>query len=521
MRRCFSLVPALSLALSSVLGVAPASAQRAPVACANLKLRPPAHTSIVRAELVPAGTFTPPVPNMFGPPTDYSTLPAFCRVVGSIKPTTDSDVRFELWLPAAGWNGTFLQTGNGGAAGLIDYGSMATPLSRGFAFTNTDTGHEGTPDDFSWVVGHPERFTDFAYRAVHELTVVGKALTAEHYGRAPVKAFWEGCSTGGRQGLMEAQRYPEDYDAIIAGAPASNWTPLMALGVLIQRTVSGPDGLSAESLTLLHESALAQCDALDGVKDRVITDPTRCAFTPASIRCAPGVASGCLSAGAVAAAERIYRGVVTRDGTVRIPGTGPGSEPLWGAYAGPFQIGSNYFRYVVARDPQWTPARFDVDADLARAGQLQVAAPDAMNPDLGRFFARGGKLLTYHGTTDGLIPYGNSVNYYESVVAKLGKEKVERSARLYLVPGMDHCFDGEGAFVIDWLRALDEWAKSGTAPDAVPARHPAQVAARPSGAAPAVASKAFTRPVCPYPKMAKYTGSGDTADASNFACAMP
>lgn len=280
MRRCFSLVPALSLALSSVLGVAPASAQRAPVACANLKLRPPAHTSIVRAELVPAGTFTPPVPNMFGPPTDYSTLPAFCRVVGSIKPTTDSDVRFELWLPAAGWNGTFLQTGNGGAAGLIDYGSMATPLSRGFAVTNTDTGHEGTPDDFSWVVGHPERFTDFAYRAVHELTVVGKALTAEHYGRAPVKAFWEGCSTGGRQGLMEAQRYPEDYDAIIAGAPASNWTPLMALGVLIQRTVSGPDGLSAESLTLLHESALAQCDALDGVKDRVITDPTRCAFTP-------------------------------------------------------------------------------------------------------------------------------------------------------------------------------------------------------------------------------------------------
>lgn len=504
-----------------LIGLALAGSNRPSVAldCEALKSVAVAHTEITSAETVAAGAFTLAAPE-FGPSPDFSKLPAFCRVTGSIHPSADSDIRFELWLPKQGWNGKFLQTGNGGAAGSIIRGSLAEPLSRGYAVANTDTGHQGGPGDFAWAVGHPEKMTDYAYRAVHELTVVGKSITETAYRKAPARSYWVGCSTGGRQGLKEAQRYPEDYNAIIAGAPASNWSPLLSLSILIQRNLTGPSGLAVDKLAVLTQAALRQCDAADGLKDHIISDPAKCAFDPATVQCQGGNTQQCLSASEVAAARRIYRGVVNKSGQTLIPGTGPASELHWATYVSPhFRIGTNYFRNVVAHDPNWDPATFDVDVDVLRMEKVDAGALDAMNPDLRQFFAHGGKLITYHGTTDGIIPFGNSVNYYRSLVAKLGQDNVSNSARLYLVPGMEHCWGGEGAFVIDWLSALENWVENGKAPGALRGAHPAVVPGAPG--APPAPSKPFTRPVCAYPRVAKYNGTGDTADAANFACVSP
>jgi feruloyl esterase len=509
-----SLIPLIVLLFGA------AAAAKTPLQCEQLASFPVPRTTIESAAVVAAGAFESPAPGQPGAPAgDFSTLPAFCRVTGSIQPSPDSDIRFELWLPAEGWNGKFLQTGNGGAAGAIVYGSLAEPLSRGYAVANTDTGHQGGGGDFAWAVGHPEKLIDYQYRAVHELTIVGKAITEARYGQPAEKAYWDGCSTGGRQGLKEAQRYPEDYDAIIAGAPASNWSALMSLSVLIQRNL-GPGGLGIDKLGMLEGAALAACDATDGVSDRVIGEPGQCGFDPASLQCDNGDSGQCLTATEVAAAKRIYAGVVDSSGEVLMPGTGPGSELLWAAYASPqFSIGTNYFRNVVMKDTSWDPATFDVDEDLAAAERVDAGATKAMDPDLSAFIARGGKLITYHGTADGLIPYGNSVNYYESVVRKLGAEKVEDNVKLYLVPGMSHCSGGEGAFDIDWLTALERWDGQGETPEALPAAHPAAVPGPPG--APPTPSRPFTRPVCPYPQVAKYKGSGDVDDAANFECAEP
>lgn len=475
------------------------------------------HTSIDRIEAVAAGTFQPPTPD-FPFPVDYSKLPEFCRVAGSIHPSADSDIRFELWLPVSGWNGKFMQTGNGGAAGGIVYGSLMEPLMRGYAVANTDTGHQGAMGDFSWAPGHPEKYTDYAYRAVHELTVAGKAITTAYYGQAPQKSYWSGCSTGGRQGLMEAQRYPDDYDAILAGAPANNWEPLISLNTLIQRELTRPDGLGVDKLELLKKSAVEACDAEDGVKDGVIGEPARCRFDPGSLQCKEGETSACLTASEVASARRIYAGIVDKTGKVHIPGTGPGSESQWAVFASPdFGIGDSYFRNLVARDPNWNLLDFDVDKDMARMVEVDNGASRAMDPDLRKFFAHDGKLLLYHGMADGMIPYGNTVNYYKSVVDMIGEEQTQDKIRLYLAPGMEHCAGGDGACIIDWLTAMENWEEHGETPGAIPASHPAVT----MGAQGPVPGEAFTRPVCPYPQVAKYNGSGNTDDAGSFSCVAP
>jgi len=254
------------------------------------------------------------------------------------------------------------------------------------------------------------------------------------------------------------------------------------------------------------------------VADRVIGDGRACTFDPAAAQCTAGQSEGCLTPTETAAAKRIYSGVVTKSGEVLMPGTGPASEALWGLYASPqFSIGTNYFRNVVARDANWDPSAFDVDADVARAEAQDAGAAKAMDPDLSAFVASGGKLLLYHGTADGLIPYGNTVNYYDSVVKKLGADAVRDHVALYLVPGMSHCAGGEGASDIDWIGALERFDASG-ARGSLAARHPIAPAGAfggPTGTTP------FTRPVCAYPQIAKYKGQGDQADASNWDCAAP
>ena len=474
-----------------------------------------ANTTITTAESVAAGAYKPPGPEFPGQSGNYARLPAFCRIAGSIRPTANSDIRFELWLPASNWNGKFMQTGNGGSAGSIVYSSLADPLQRGYAVANTDTGHQVGGSDFAWGTQYPEKLTDFAYRAVHELTVTGKALTAKRYGRAPDKSYWLGCSTGGRQGLKEAQRYPEDYDGIVAGAPASNWMALMGLSIVIQRNL-GPGALGMDKLSLLKEAAIAACDADDGVKDRVIGRPAQCKFTPASLQCRDGQTTQCLSNTEVAAAERIYRGVVSGNVT-RMPGTGPGSEALWAAYASPgFSIGTNFYRQLVIKQPEWTPAMFNADTDVDKAEALDRGAIVAMDPDLSAFFKRGGKLITYHGSTDGLISYGNSVNYYQNVVAKLGEQMTREHMRFYLVNSMEHCSGGEGASQIDWLTPMEQWVEQGKAPATLLGTHQPPPPGIPG--TPAAPGKPFTRPVCVYPEVTRYNNQGDVNDAASFSC---
>jgi feruloyl esterase len=480
-----------------------------PTACADLGAVKIPATTITKAETVPAGVFVPP-----GPPPpqlsvrpDYKTLPAFCRVAASIKPTSDSNIRFEVWLPVEGWNGKFMGTGNGGAAGFIFYWNMTEPLARGYAVANTDTGHEGTIDDRSFAMGHPEKYRDFGWRAVHEMTVASKAIVAAHYGTQSRRSYWNGCSTGGRQGLKEAQRFPEDYDGVIAGAPAAHVSGQVSYSILVQRLLTDPKSpLPPAKLPLLKEAAIAACDGKDGVADRVISEPGNCTFDPASIQCKTGDSSNCLTPAEVAAARRIYAGVVNpRTGEHVVPGPGFGSEPSAGQFASNFSIGTSHMRYAVLEKPDWDPFTFDFDADVEKIRAADGGTADAMNPDISAFAARGGKLLLYHGTTDGLVPYLNTVNYYQSVEAKLGSKVTRDHARLFLVPGMDHCRGGEGAFAIDYIGTLERWVEAGEAPDRMLARRP------PGGTQ-------FTRLVCAYPQVPRYKGAGGNTDAANWEC---
>ena len=477
--------------------------------CQGLLKVPLAHGTVSTSESVKAGTFEPPIPDPPGaPPTHYSQLPDFCRVSGALAPSADSHILFELWLPQSGWNGHFLQVGNGGAAGSIIYSALAAGLQKGYAVTNTDTGHSGGVGEFAWAVGHPEKLTDYAYRAVHEVTLAARALTTTFYRHSPDKSFWNGCSTGGRQGLMEALRYPEDYDAIVAGAPANNFGPLMALSIQVIRNVGVPGGLPVSKLSLLKEAAIAQCDANDGVVDRVIGEPARCRFDPGTLACKGAEEAGCLTQAEVSAARNVYVGVVGKSGKAFFPGTGVGSELAWGFYASPrFPIGSNFFQAVGTGDPNWAPANFDADRDVPR---LQAKSVDiaATSPDLSAYLGRGGKLMLYHGTTDGLIPYQNTESYYKGLVSQLGASARANQVRFFTVPGMDHCAGGEGAFVVDWLGAMERWEVSSVAPEVLSGSRPPTV-------------QPFTRPVCAYPKSARYLGSGNTSDAAHWSCAAP
>lgn len=501
---------------AAVFAASSAGAATDPVDCAGLTSLAVTKTTIAAAESVAPGAFVPPAVGFQPFTPDWSKLPGFCRVTGSIRPTEQSDIRFELWLPTGAWNGKFMQVGNGAAAGSMAYFAMVEPLSRGYAVAHTDTGHRGEGGDFSWAAGEPEKLTDYRYRAVRELTVAGKSMTGAHYGKPPEKSYFVGCSTGGRQGLLEAQRYPGDYDGIIAGAPANHWSRLMALSIVIERNL-GDGGLAVEKLGLLTQGALAGCDALDGVQDQVISRHGQCPFDPANLLCGAESAEACLDAGEVAAARRIYAGLTGRDGEVLYPGTGPGSEALWAFYASPFfKLGSSYFRHVVLADPAWDVSDFSPERDLERAEQADAGTMNATDPDLSGFIAGGGKLLMYHGTADGLIPYRGTVDYYERVVSALGREAAEDHVKLYLVPGMGHCSGGNGAWMVDWITALESWVEEGREPGALDGIHPAAESVPPGGRQ----GGSFSRPVCPYPRFAEFEG-GDETDAASFECAAP
>ncbi|MET0163861.1 MAG: tannase/feruloyl esterase family alpha/beta hydrolase [Vicinamibacterales bacterium] len=493
-------------------GSAAGEGERAPVACDSLADLALPGAKVTLAQRVAPGAFKAPPPPP-GPPVevDYGALPAFCRVAATAAPTPDSVIKFEVWLPVEGWNGKLVTVGNGGFSGAIWYFEMARPLMRGYAVAGSDTGHEGGPADISFAVGHPEKLVDFAWRAVHETTVKGKAIVAANYAKPASRSYWVGCSTGGRQGLKAAQRFPDDFDGIAAGAPANNWVPLMAYGAQVQRVLTDPAvGLAPPQLAMLKEAAIAACDARDDVTDRVVEDPRSCTFDPGTLACTAGKSSGCLTPRQVEAARSLYGGVVSpRTKEKILPGPAPGGELQWQAYApGVFPIADNYWRDYVMADPAWTVAKLDVDADVARGKTVDTAEVAATDPNLKPFVASGGKLLLWHGWTDGLIPAQNTIDYYESALAATGADQSKDSVRLFMVPGVDHCSGGEGTFVVDALGVIDTWVESGKPPERIVARRPLDGGA------------VRTRPLCPYPQVARYRGQGSTDDASNFAC-MP
>lgn len=497
--------------------------------CSDLSKITIAHTTIKGADTVPGGTFQPPEG------AAVHDLPEICRVTGAIQPTNDSDIQFEVWMPAKGWNGKFQGIGNGGFAGSIGYTAMANAVAHGYATAGTDTGHHAGGTDASWAMGHPEKIVDFGYRAIHETTDKAKTIIRAYYGDGPKHSYFSSCSNGGRQALMEAQRFPADYDGIIAGAPANYWTHLLTAAIWdMQATLADPASyIPAKKLPAIEAATLGACDALDGVKDGVIDDPSKCHIDTAKLVCSGAESDNCLTAAQAEALKKIYEGAHDSKGRQVFPGFSPGGETGlggWGLWiTGParekslqYAFGTNFFEYMVYENPSWDFKTFTVDHDMKLADDKVAQRLNATNADLTPFRKRGGKLILYHGWSDAAIPPQNTVDYYRSVVAKMGAKDSSSFVRLFMVPGMQHCGGGPGPSSFGQLsvaqadpehdldRALERWVEEGVAPEQV-------IASKYKGSNPA-SGVVRTRPLCAWPKVAHWNGTGSTDEAANFAC---
>jgi feruloyl esterase len=465
------------------------------------------NTTVVLAQVVAAGTFIPP--GAANAARRATSLPAFCRVALRIAPSSDSDIRSEIWLPVSGWNGKFLQVGNGAWGGSIQYGALGEALSRGYAASSTDTGHTGT--DASFAMGHPEKLIDFGYRAVHETAAQGHATVTALYGVRPRLSYFNGCSGGGRMSFMEAQRFPGDFDGIIAGAPGYNRTDVafQTLGMAQATHVSPESFIPAGKYSALHRAALDKCDALDGLKDGLIADPTRCQFDPAALECKGRDEPGCLTKAQVVSARRIYAPVIDPKTRAQISnGLERGSELQWGSVAGnePHSMYNDLLRFVVMKDRNWDFRTLDVSRQLELARKADNGVLSATSTELTPFVSRGGKLLIYHGWADQNIPPRESVSYYNGLVKTMGKERVGDAIRLFMVPGMGHCGGGDGPNEFDMLAVLEHWREEGRAPSEI-------LASQMNGG-----HLSRTRPLCPYPEIAKFKGAGSIDRAENFVC---
>jgi feruloyl esterase len=482
---------------------------------AGLKL---ADTAITSAAVVAPGAFQVPgaADGKGGKgkgPNPYANLPSFCRVTATLTPSNDSDIKIEVWLPSTSWNGKYQAVGNGGWAGTISYTALATAVERGYATSSTDTGHVGGRGTFA--LDHPEKLIDYAYRSEHEMALKSKSVIETFYGSPIRYAYWVGCSTGGKQGLTEAQRYPNDFDGIVAGAPANYMIHLHAWSLWVYQAVhKTPNSfLETAHLQTLHAAALKACDALDAVTDGVIENPRKCKFDPAVTMCKAGATTDCLNADQVAAAKQIYSAATNpRNKAEVFPPLEPGSEMSWGILAGknPADVAADTFRFVMFKDPNWDAMKLNFDSDIAMADKIDNGLNNAINPDLSKFFGHKGKLLMYHGWNDQLIAPGNSINYYNSVAKKLGGvAKIDQSMRLFMVPGMNHCNGGDGPNTFDAVTLMEQWVEQGKAPEKMLASHSTQ------------GQVDRTRPLCAYPQTAVYNGSGSTNDAANFSCKLP
>jgi feruloyl esterase len=441
-----------------------------------------------------------------------------CRVDGVIG----TEIHFALWLPDT-WNGKFVMGGQGGYAGRMEsQAHEMQALQKGYAVAGTDTGHLGPagPTDGAWAMGHPERIANYGHAAVHRVTGIAKAAVKTRYGRAPEKSYFAGCSNGGREGLMSAQRYPADFDAIVAGAPAQDIRGIIAGFLQITRamypdpTQLGTPTVSMADLQALQKAVLATCDAADGLTDGVMTDPTACRFDITTVACKSGNQDGCLSEAEMAAVESITKGPML-DGKpyhVGFPYGAEGDPRGWAPWlvgkadaGGPgrpslaFGFGIDFLRFFVKQDPMWSYKAFTLSTFTDETRVLQ-ATLSPMDPDLSAFRARGGKLLMYHGWSDPALSPLMTTRYVDAVFAK--DPAARRDLKLFMLPGVLHCTDGPGPDRVDWLGALDAWATGGAAPEELTAGF----------------ATGGARKVCAYPKKAVYKGTGDGRSSDQFDC---
>ena len=489
------------------------SAQAYAATCESVATLSRPNTKVTSAVEVAAGAFAPPAPargGRGGAGNAFATLPAFCRVAATLTPSSDSDIKIEVWLPVSGWNGKYQAVGNGAWQGSIGYAAMAEALRRGYATSSTDTGHVGGSASFG--MGHPEKVIDFAYRSEHEMAVTSKAIIDAFYGSAPKFSYWTGCSAGGRQAMKEAQMFPADFDGIIAGSPGLDWSGRTAQAVRIAQAMQQNEQarLTPAKTQVLHSAVVAACDGLDGVKDGLIENPVACKFDPGVLVCKGGEEPACLTQAQVDTVRLIYSPIVDARTNLEIPGLAPGSELGWtdmGWSASARATGLDHYRYLVFADPQWDVQKFNGATDVARLREGASGAIDARDPNLKPFFDRGGKLIQYHGWSDPQITPLASVAYFNRVAAANGgASKVHASYRLFMAPGMAHCGGGEGPNDFDELTALEQWVEQGTAPDMITASHSRD------------GKVDRTRPLCPYPQVASYKGSGSIDEAANFVC---
>jgi feruloyl esterase len=518
-------------------------------ACEDLKKLNLDHVEITSATSVEAAPLKQSVGTPFKLPE--MTVPPHCEVAGVARPTSDSEIDFLLWLPPTStWNGKYMQFGNGGWAGTIQPVVLARPLALGYAISATDDGHRSTGmmPDASFAIGHPEKLIDFGYRAVHETVLASKAILRKYYGKPDGHDYFVGCSDGGREALMEAQRYPEDFDGILAGAPANHWTHLLAGALWNELALkSKPESaISPAKLPAIQKAALAQCDALDGVKDGVIEDPRTCHFNPSVLLCHGAETSECLTQPQIDAIAKVYSGPKdSATGEQIFPGWEPGAEADpdgWGLWIlGPIQsaFANTFFGQALHEDPKWDWHTADLSREVRLADEKAASILNSWNPDLRSFRAHGGKLIQYHGWEDAAIAPRDSINYYEQVRTFLGRypdprpnggAPIESFYRLFMVPGMQHCGGGQGPSNFgngytspesgipvdadhDIILALDRWVTQGIAPERIIAN--GTIGGDPNVG---VAGARLTRPLCVYPAVAHYKGQGDTNAAENFTC---
>ena len=474
---------------------------------ATLKL---ANAKVTSTHAVAAGHFLPPTATGGAAAKEFADLPAFCRVELTLTPSSDSDIKSEVWLPASGWNGKFQEVGNGAWAGSIQYAALADALRRGYAAASTDAGHTGT--DASFAMGHPEKLIDFGYRAVHETAVQSKATITNFYGTAPRLSYFNGCSGGGRMAFQEAQRFPADFDAVLAGAPGFNRVNQSVQMLMnAKATLDNPASMIPTSkYPVVHRAALDACDAQDGLKDGLISEPLSCRFDPKVTECKAGDAPTCLTSAQVEAARKIYAGVKNpKTGELIFPGLEPGSELNWTGPAGgtePLAVSGDLFKFVVFKDPNWDFRKFDLARDYDAVHKIDNLGLSPTSADLKPFVARGGKLLIYQGWADMNVAPKSTVDYYNRVIQTMGQKQVDESVRVFFAPGMAHCGGGEGPNVFDALTPLEQWRENGKAPTAILATHSTN------------GKVDRTRPLCPFPQVAQYKGSGSIDQAENFVC---
>jgi feruloyl esterase len=496
---------------------APAPGPAASRSCESLASLNLPNATITDARTVGAGGFRPPTPGgAAAPPAAtqaFTNLPAFCRVAATLTPTSDSDIKIEVWLPVSGWNGKFQAVGNGGWAGTIPYPAMSAALSAGYATAGTDTGHAGNSADFA--LGHPEKLIDLAYRSIHEMTVESKTIISDLYGTPARLSYYNGCSQGGRQGLAAAQKYPDDFNAIVAGAAAWNSMAMHGARTMLNLIVNKDQDsvIPPSKYSMIHDAVLNACDASDGVKDGVIENPAKCHFDYVKLLCKAGDGADCLTKGQVESANAMISPIKDpKTGKVLYEGhLMPGSELGWATLGGPQPIGLavSGLRNIVFQDRNWDYHTLNISSDIARAEKSDNGVMYSGDPNLKPFFDKGGKLLMYHGWSDPQVNPLNSVIYYNNVVKAVGSDKTANSIALFMMPGVNHCQGGPGTDTFNKVKVIEEWVEQGRTPPQIIAAHMTN----------GKADK--TRPLCPYPQVAAYKGTGATDDATNFVCKKP